>query len=500
MKRRTFITQSLSAAAGTFVLPRFAIGSAGPSANSRLNIAMIGAGNIAKMAYSGCENENIVALCDIDQSMIAGAKAEHAHLGGAREFADFRVMLDKMGREIDGVCINTPDHTHFVATIDAMQRGIHVCTQKPLTHNVWEARTLIKASRKYKVVTNMANQGHTYNGIREVREMYDAGLFGQITEVHLGFPGPNWGSQFFRKPEAFPIGAEAVPAGVNWNLWLGPVAKELPFNSIYHPLTWRGFYDFGTGQFGDWFCHIGDGPVWTLDLYAPTVVECVSRGDVLPGMIPDHSVVRFDFPARGGKAACSMYWYDGYGGNGGRDIKRPAEWDWQDQPRHGSFWYGEKENVYLDNRSNNPRFTTRSRMLEYRDFKKETGGLPEQFARVAGGPHQEWLRAIKGEGPEPGSNFEYSAPMSEIALLGVLAQRFGGRFEWNAAQGLSNREDINSCLKEPVRPGWEYGADLWSSSGRAGGPAEPGSLPSSQNPQPPLSPGKPPLRVRRRKS
>ncbi len=462
MKRRTFITHSLTAAAGAFVLPRFAIGRSGPSANSRLNIAMIGAGNIAKMAYDGCSGENIVALCDIDQGMIDRAKAEREDLRGAREFTDFRKMLDRMGKKIDGVCINTPDHTHFVATIDAMQRGIHVCTQKPLTHNIWEARTLLKAKRKYKVVTNMANQGHTFDGIREIREMYEADLFGQVKEVHMGFPGPNWDGRFFRKPESFPIPGQPVPKHIDWDLWLGPNTQKVEYNDIFHPLTWRGFYDFGTGQFGDWFCHIGDGAVWTLDLYAPVVVECESHGELAGGVIPDHSVVRFDFPARGEKAPCTVYWYDGMD-NGGVDIKRPAEWNWQDIPKYGSYWYGAKENVFLDERSNNPRFTTRERTREYRDFKSETGGLPEKYPRVPkGGPHAEWVRAIKGEGPEPGANFEYSAPMTEVALLGVLAQRFGGRFEWNAKDGVTNRPELNHYLKDPVRKGWEYGDDLWT--------------------------------------
>lgn len=463
MIRRTFIKNTLVAGAATFALPRFSIGKSGGSPNGKLNIAMIGAGNIAKMAYSGCKDENIVALCDIDQSMITGAKSEFEQVRGAREFTDFRVMLDKMGNEIDGVCVNTPDHTHFVATMDTMQRGIHVCTQKPLTHNVWQARTLRKAKRKYKVMTNMANQGHTSNGIREVHEMYDQGLMGQINEVHMGFPGPNWAKPgrpaFFQKPTSLPIAEQPIPNHINWDLWLGPAAEH-PYNEIYAPKSWRGFNDFGTGQFGDWFCHIGDGAVWTLDLYEPTVVECISRGPSIEGMIPDHSIVRFDFPARKKKKACSMYWYDGMA-NGGQDIKRPVEWDWKDKPRFGSFWYGNKDNLFLDNRSNNPRFVTMDRMREHKEFKK-AGKLKEKFNRVDGGPFEEWIRAIKGTGPEPGSNFDYAAPMTEVALLGVLAQRFGGRFEWNAKKGISNRDDINAYIKEPVRKGWEYGDDLWT--------------------------------------
>ena len=173
INRRTFLKATAVTTAGAFTLPRFSIGQAGPSANSKINIAMIGAAGIAGMAYNGCKGENIVALCDIDRRRFP----EWAARKGTPTYSDFRVMLDKMGSEIDAVCINTPDHTHFAATMDSMQRGKHVCTQKPLTHNIWEARTLRRAKDKYGVVTNMANQGHTSDGIRTMREWYEADVW-----------------------------------------------------------------------------------------------------------------------------------------------------------------------------------------------------------------------------------------------------------------------------------------------------------------------------------
>jgi len=456
MKRRKFLKAAVATSAGAFVLPRFSIGQPGPVANSKLNIAMIGAGGIANMAYSACKGENIVALCDIDSRQFpVGPKNEWVL--NVPKFADYREMLDKLGKEIDAVCINTPDHTHFNATLAAMERGLHVCTQKPLTHNVWQARTLRKAKDEYKVVTNMANQGHTYDGIRQMREIYEADSFGQVKEVHLGFNGPNWDSKYFKKPTAMPLAEEMIPAEVNWDLWLGPAAEQ-PYNQHLHPLTWRGFNDFGTGQFGDWFCHIGDGPVWVLDLYEPTVIECVERGPNLEGMIPDYSIVRFDFPARGEKEACSMFWYDGER-NGGTPIKSPDDWGWGKVPGSGSFWYGDKSNAFLDQRSNNPRFADKEQMRAF----KESGGVAEKYPRVKGGPHQEWVRAIKGDGPECGSNFDYAAPMSEVALLGVLAQRFGGRIDWDSENmRITNRPELNVFVKEPVRVGWEAGQDLWT--------------------------------------
>jgi len=448
IRRRDFLKYAGVAGAGVFAAPHFSIGKPGPSANSKLNIAMIGGSGIASMAYGALKSENIVAVCDVDENF-------NKHKG-AKSFTDFRVMLDKMGKEIDGVCINTPDHTHFAATMDAMQRGIHVCTQKPLTHNIWQARTLRKAAEKYSVITNMANQGHTYNGIRRMREWYEAGILGSVKEIHCGFGGPNWNGGYFRKPTVMPLPKQAVPANLNWDLWLGPVAKT-DYNRIYHPRSWRGFWQFGTGMLGDWFCHIADGPVWILDLYNPTAIECIEQKSNLPGLIPDSAVIRWEFPKRGDKDACILQWHDGMN-NGGRMMKQPENWGYgKNKPSNGSYWYGDKHNAYLDSRSNNPRLVKREDMLEL----KHNGMPPEKYPRVKrGGPHAEWARAIKG-GPKPGSSFEYSSRLTETCLLGVLAERFGGRIEWDSENmRIKNRPELNEFLKEPVSTGWEYGEDL----------------------------------------
>ena len=163
--------------------------------------------------------------------------------------------------EIDAVCINTPDHTHFVATIEAMRRGKHVCTQKPLTHNIWEARMLKQAKAKYRVITNMAVQGHTFDGIRQMREWYEADVFGQVKEVHAWKSGPNWApyegeNKYFHKPATLPPQADPVPSSLDWDLWLGPRITDLQFSKLYHPKSWRGFYPFGNGLFGDWMPHV----------------------------------------------------------------------------------------------------------------------------------------------------------------------------------------------------------------------------------------------------
>lgn len=471
MKRRNFLKTGALMVGGSLVLPRFSIAKSAVSANSKLNIAMIGAGGIAGMAYGSCTQENVVALCDVDEQMFGEHADKFPIITKAKKFSDFRVMLDKMGDEIDAVCVNTPDHTHFAATMECMQRGKHVITQKPLTHDIWQARTLRLAAKKYKVVTNMGNQGHTYDGIRQMKEWVEAGVLGQITEIHAGFDGPSWKGRYFRKPDQMPPAAEPVPAGFDWELWKGPVA-EPNYSHYYHPRWWRGFWKFGGGELGDWFCHIGDGPVWVLDLYEPTVIECVERkvNERGEALCTESSVIRWDFPARGKLAPCSLYWSDGQS-NGGSPIQVPADWNWASKdidtgasvptppPNMGSYWTGSKFNAYLDERSNNPRLTD---MAKNRELKASGTLPPVNYRRVKGGPHQEWINAIKGLIPNTGSNFEYAARLTEIDLLGVLAQRFGGRIEWDAAKmKVTNRPELNSHIKEPVRQGWEYGDDLW---------------------------------------
>ncbi|MBO9620723.1 MAG: Gfo/Idh/MocA family oxidoreductase [Niabella sp.] len=445
--RRTFIKNSALASAA-LVMPKFYINRHGLNANSKLNIAFIGAGNIAGMAYEGLKGENVAALCDIDARQFPKDK------GDVPKFADFRKMLDKMGKSIDGVAVSTPDHTHFVATMEAMQRGLPVITQKPLTHNVWEARTLQRAKKKYKVITNMANQGHTYDGIRQMREWYEAGVFGQIKEIHMGTTGPDFKSQYFVRPTAMPLAAQPVPGEVDWDLWIGP-RKKIDYNRALHPLTWRSFYDYGSGMLGDWWCHIADGPVWILDLYHPTAVECVERKATFDGFIVDSSVIKFEFPARGAKAPCTVYWYDGTV-NGGTKIKHPEEWDLGEK-KSGSFWFGDKQNGYLDERSNHPVLSTKKANADFENGKH----IPQKYARIQPGPHLEWANAIKG-GPEPGANFDYAAGLTEVSLLGVLAQRFGGRIEWDSKNmRITNRPELNLYVKEKVRSGWSYGEGLW---------------------------------------
>lgn len=452
--RRTFLKTGLAAAAGSFILPRFSIAKSGPGANSRVNVAMIGAGGIASMAYLGLKDENIVALCDVDSTKFGEHAERFPDITRAKTFKDFRVMLDKLGHEIDAVVIGTPDHTHFVATMDAMQRGKHVYTQKPLTHSLWECRTLKKAKDKYKLVTCMGNQGHASDGIRQMKEWIDADVFGQISRIDSWQTGGGWGVPVGTIPTA-----DRVPDTLDWDLWLGP-APQVPFYRRFHPLGWRRWRPFGAGMLGDWFPHIADGPVWGLDLYDPIAIEAEVSEEGSEWLTPKTLRIRWDFAARGDKAPCSLFWHNGEGTPNPHIPSKPTAWTWDSDLPSGSLYHGSKAMGFTDNRSSNPRLANKEQMKAF----KEAGYPAEKYPRVPSkDPFKEWAAAIKGTGPEPGSNFDYASKFTEVQLLGVLAGRFGGRIEWDSANfKVTNRPELNQYLKDPIRDGWVYGTDLWT--------------------------------------
>ncbi|MBT8044578.1 MAG: Gfo/Idh/MocA family oxidoreductase, partial [Verrucomicrobiae bacterium] len=310
MNRRSFLTKAAGTVAASTTFPTFAIGKSGGSANNKLNIAFIGSGGwIARQPYEqGCKDENLVAFCDVDRNHCA----ENMKNWRTNQpfFDDFRVMLDKKHKEIDAVVVSTPDHTHFPATLAAMERGIHVYTQKPLTHNIWQARTLVKAKERYKVVTQMGNQGHAGKGIRKSVEAYRAGVIGDVSEVFTRNEGPEIGGRYFDDPSTMPPPPSPIPEGLAWDLWLGPAAKR-PFYKGYLPYTWRTFWDFGLGMLGDWGCHTLDTPVWALDLDPPSVVECLDRKESRKGLIPAGSQLKYHFPAKGKRGPVVLNWFDG---------------------------------------------------------------------------------------------------------------------------------------------------------------------------------------------
>lgn len=444
--RRSFLKTATAFSTGTLFVPNLL--SCSPS--GKINIAVIGVGGRGKANWSVCTDENIVALCDVDDNRAAEGFNTFPE---AKRFKDFRKMFDQMANQIDAVLISTPDHTHFVAAMAAMQLGKHVYVEKPLAHNIWQLRTLKKAAGHYNVITQMGNQGHTTDGIRRVKEWVDAGIVGDVTEVIAWFNGPEFGEgKYFTKPSQFPPAEEPIPEGFDWNLWLGPAA-ERPYNHVYHPKSWRGFYDFGNAELGDWACHTLDAPFWSLGLGMPSATEATYNSGAPDGFLPDQSIIRFEFPARGNKPPVVLTWYEG----GLKPDLRP-EWKMDELPGSGMIMVGDKQNIITGGRPNNAQL-----MMPKEEWESWVANeMPEaSIPRIEGGPQQEFLEAVKGKGPLPGSNFNYAADLTEMSLLGVLAQRLNTRIEYDAANmKITNHNDMERYIKEPVRDGWSYGEEL----------------------------------------
>ena len=441
MNRRKFIGKS-TAAFGMAGLSAAKLRAASP--NNKLNIAAIGVGGMGSGNIEKCSEENIVALCDVD--LKRGGKTFGAH-PKAKRFRDFRVMLDKMEKEIDAVIIATPDHTHAVATMEAMRRGKHVYTQKPLTHTIWEARQLTEASKRYGVATQMGNQGHSSNGARQTVEWIRAGVIGEVREVHCWSDRPLRGTRFEKRlywPQGVanrPEKKEVVPDTLDWDLWLGP-APYRDYSSAYVPFDWRGWWDFGTGALGDMGCHIIDHPYWALKLGYPTSVEASST-HIHSETAPLASLVTYHFPARGELPPVRMVWYDG-----GIKPPRPEELEPHEEwPVDGVLYVGDRGKIMHKSHGGKPTLLPLSRM---NDFQRPDETLP----RIKGSHEQNWIDACKGGVPAC-SNFNYSGPLTEVVLLGNLAIRTEGHLLWDGPNmRVTNNEAANEFVRREYRQGW----------------------------------------------
>jgi len=454
--RRSFLQKSAALGMGTLVIPHFLKA----SANGKVNIAVIGAGGRGWRNFTSFLNkehpelsENIVAFCDVCDTRAAAAYEAFPEVP---RFKDFRKMLDKMHKDIDAVIISTPDHTHFPAAMASMQMEKHVYMEKPLARNIWQLRTLSRAASHYKVIAQMGNQGHSTDGIRRVKEWVDAGVTGEVKEVFAWFNGPEFREDgYFLKPNNYPPATSPVPEGLDWDLWLGPAAK-IPYAKYYHPRFWRGWYDFGCGELGDWACHTLDAPFWSLDLGSPSVVEpeFSDRNPMPEKFVTNSSVLRFEFPARGDKPPVIMKWFEG-----GKQPENYQDWGMDELPNNGMIMIGSEKSIRTGGRPNDSRL-----VMAKEEWEAYQENMPEPvIPRVPDeSPHHEWLNAIKGIGPMPVSDFYYASRLTEMALVGVLAQRFDTRIEFDAENmKITNHPELNRYVKEPVRKGWEYGEDLW---------------------------------------
>jgi len=439
--RRRFLATT-AVTAGVTIVPRHVLGGPQHAAPSeKLNIAGIGVGGMGKSNLSQLETENIVALCDVDHAYAAETFKKYPQ---AKVYTDYREMLDK-DKSIDAVMIATPDHTHAVIAMEAMRRGKHVYCQKPLTHDVYESRMLAKAARETGVTTQMGIQGHSGEGARLICEWIRDGAIGEVREVdawcnlsYYPFGHAYWSSKWSRRPEDTP----PVPATLNWDLWLGP-APQRPYHPAYHPAVWRCWWDFGCGMMGDRGAHTLDPVVWALKLGYPTSVEATSL-DLNPDTHPLASVVTYQFPAREGLPPVRLTWYDGL------RAPRPAELEDGRQMGHaegGVLFKGAKGKLIGGVYGESPRLIPESRMKEYK--------LPAKtIPRVEDSHEQDWVRACKS-GRKAGADFEYSALLTEICLLGNVAKRVDARIEWDGpAMQVTNLPDAQKYIRTPYREGW----------------------------------------------
>lgn len=438
-----------TAAASLFqIVPRHVLGGVGHTAPSdRLNIAGIGVGGMGASDLRHCEGENIVALCDVDHDYAAETFARYP---SAKVYTDYRVMLEKQP-EIDAVVIATPDHTHAVIAMAAMQAGKHVRLQKPLAHSLWETRKLLEAARRYGVQTQMGNQGHSSEYMRLLKEWLDDGAIGPVEEVHAWTDRPVGGDPWSTfDVKAKPDDTPPVPDQLNWDLWLGP-AQYRPYHPDYHPSKWRGWLDFGTGALGDMGCHILDPAFWALDLGAPETVEASTthwREEVSSQTFPRASIVRYQFPARGEKPPVKLTWYDGR-------LKPPIPKELEagrDIPSSGAFIIGrDGAMMHHSHGAGGLRIIPEARM---KDYQRPAKTLP----RIPGGTDghlKDWLRACK-DGKPASSSFEYGAALTEMVLLGVLAIRVKDqKLHWDQeAFSFTNNEQANALLRDQYRQGW----------------------------------------------
>jgi len=392
--------------------------------SDKLNIAGIGVGGMGRRNLSNMNTENIVALCDVDWKY---AQKTFNDYPKAKKFKDWRIMFDQIGNEIDAVMVATPDHSHAGVTAHAITLGKHCYTQKPLTHSVYESRLLTKLAKKYGVATQMGNQGNSFDWCREIAEWIQSDAIGEVYEVHCWTDRPIW-PQGLMKPKQ----EMSVPSTLDWDLFIGSAEKR-PYNSVYTPWNWRGWWDFGTGALGDMACHIMDPVYWALDLKYPNKVNGSSTLSNLYS--PPHAeMVKYTFPARAKKGNVNMpevdvYWYDG-----GLRPERPTELKdgvMMGDENGGIIFVGKKGKIMTGCYGMNPTLLPVENMAHFQKPKpwilRVKGGNGDIWSSNA--HEQDWIRAAKESKEnrkEASSNFAFSGPFNEMVVMGVLAVRLQG--------------------------------------------------------------------------
>jgi predicted dehydrogenase len=420
------------------------------SPNSRIALASIGLGNQGSHdSGDAAPFGDMVAICDVDENVLNSVGQKR--FPKAKRYTDFRKMLDEMGSSIDAVTVSTPDHNHAPAALMAMRMGKHCYCQKPLTHTIYEARLMAQVACENRVATQMGNQGTADDSLRKSAAVIKSGVLGTVKEVHVWTNRPIW-PQGGRRPKSV-----ACPAHLNWNLWLGPAAAR-PYANGYHPFSWRGWWDFGTGALGDIACHTVNLPYMALNLRDPVAVQAECPGHDGDGY-PKWSIIKFDFPALDGRPAVKFTWYDG-GKRPGKDVigEMDSLFKSEIEKAHakpheffhsGCAVVGEKYTLFAP-----------GDYAEHRCALSGGAALPEVPWVKSPGHFEEWIRAIKGGEPAMSNFPDYAGGLTETILLGNLAvwtaaTGKGPRVEWNAKNLKStNIAGLDTIVKPIYRPGY----------------------------------------------
>jgi predicted dehydrogenase len=470
--RRDFLKTTALTGVGFWVTGN-CIAAQSKSPNEKLQFAAIGVGGKGSSDCLQANNHGkVVAICDCDDKHLGGMAEK---LSDAEKFSDFRDIFTKIEKKIDAVTVSTADHTHAPASIMAMKLGKHVYCQKPLTHTVWEARMMRETAKKYRVATQMGNQGTAEDGLRRAVEFIQAGALGAVREVHVWTNRPIWpqGPEAILQTKAGRAAALAAlhgkvltelptigaPSHVNWDAWLGPAPKR-PYDPVYHPFSWRGWWDFGTGALGDMACHTANMAFMALKLQHPSSVEALSVENLNPESCPTGARVVFQAPARGNMPELRFVWYEGINNSRRRylppnDLLEKVLKPGERISDSGSILVGDKGILFSPNDYG----------ADYRvigdGVEDAIKQVPESLPRNGKGDDgmkAEWAEAIRSGKPEIAlSNFEYAGALTEFILLGNIAMRFPGtKLEWDSANlKFTNKPDANQYVSKEYRKGWE---------------------------------------------
>ncbi|MEO1980897.1 MAG: Gfo/Idh/MocA family oxidoreductase [Fuerstiella sp.] len=458
--RRSFIGQSAALGTAFWVGGQTSL-KANTSALQSLSAACVGVGGKggSDTSHIAEQGVSISGLCDVDGGTL---KKKGREFKDAKQFTDYREMLDSLGDKVDIVTVSTPDHNHAAAAIKAMRMGKHVYCQKPLTWSIREARTMQEVAKETGVVTQMGNQGSSENGLREAVEVVRSGAIGDVKEVHIWSNRPVW-PQGIGRPE----GSDPIPEDLNWDAWIGP-APMRPFKKgVYHGFKWRGWADFGTGALGDMACHTTNMPVMALQLWDPVAVTAVKNPGIFEGeTFPASSSLLFEFPERDGLAPCNFHWYDGGDLPDDSIISQlPESFQRRIQQQRdggrktsGAVLVGSKGLLFSPDDYGAKYFLLPED--NFKDFEKPEQTLPRIPYNGGGDQRQKWefVQTCKGEYKTgTTSNFAYAGHLTETILVGNLAIRSkeGSRIEWDAKNLKStNMPEINKFVHREYRDGW----------------------------------------------